>query len=114
MANFYPGVPNQGQTLLNQAPTTSAATTAQTVTITGTAGSSIVLRKIVIFGGGTATLQVKAGATVVLDFGTLSLTAAAVVLDCGPYRFAPGVNCVLAVGAPSAGTTTISCSADQV
>lgn len=114
---FYPGVQQQGVTLANVVPQTSGATTTQTATVTGSAGSKIVLRKIVIFGssaGATCTLIVKSGTTAVINYGTITLAVAATIIDTSAFTFADGATCNVVVGASSAGTTTISLIADKV
>ena len=116
MASFYPGILQQGPTLLQAAPAVSGATTAQDVTITGTRGSRITLRKFVIYGTATSTfsLVIKAGATTIMDFGTQVFpTAGFIIFDVNPFTFADNVNCVISVGAASAGTTTVSYIADK-
>lgn len=114
--SLLPGVNQQGNTLLQTAPATSGATTAQDVTITGTSGSRITLRKISVYGTATSTftLSVKAGASIVFDFGTLTFPATGqLTFDVDPLTFGYGVNCVISAGAASAGTTTISFIADK-
>lgn len=81
----------QASSNLNAAPTVSAAATPATVTLTGQAAKKICIRNIAIYESvatGAATLTVQDGATVVLDLGAPTLTAAAtlftgVPLVCG-------------------------------
>lgn len=116
MSSLLSGVNQQGLTLLQTTPSVSGATTLQNVTITGTAGSRITLRKISVYGtaASTFTLAVKAGAATVYDFGTLTFPATGqLTFDVDPLTFADGVSCVIAAGAASAGTTTISFIADK-
>lgn len=116
MANLLPGVMQQGLSLLQAAPAVSGATTAQDVTITGTRGSRITLRKFIIYGTATSTfsLVIKAGSTTIVDFGTQVFpTAGFIIFDVNPLTFADNTNCVISVGAASAGTTTVSYIADK-
>ena len=114
--SFQMGVLQQGITTLQAAPSVSGATTLQNVTITGTAGSKITLRKVFIYGtaAATFTLTIKSGTTIVVDLGTQAFpTNGALAFDLNPMTFPDGVNCVIAVGAASAGTTTVSFIADK-
>lgn len=115
--SFYHGVSQQGVTTANVVPTTSTAHTAQTLTVTGLANQHVVLRKIVLFANAatTATVQVKAASTVVVDLGTVTLGVSATTLDLGAYVFATGVTCNVTIGDPGVGnTTTAALIADYV
>lgn len=98
----------------NAAATVSGSTSATTRTITCPPGSRIKLRSIFLYASASSnlTLTVTVGAVVVADFGTLALTTASTNLVdiniVGPI----GSNFVINVGAGSAGTTTITHSAE--
>lgn len=114
--SFQPGVAQQGITTLQTAPSVSGATTLQNVTLTGTTGSKITLRKVFVYGtaAATFTLAIKSGSTTVVDLGTQAFpTNGALAFDVNPLTFPDGVNCVIAVGAASAGTTTVTFIADK-
>lgn len=107
----------QAGVILNAAPTTSAANTAATVTLTGTAGSRICVREIDIFSSaaGTPTLTISDGATVVQNFGTLATGTAATRIAGSPVLCGQtGNNVVVNIGAGGVGvTTTTSVVADR-
>ncbi len=99
---------------------TSAATTAQTITLTGTAGSRVCLRNIVLFSSNATqnlTLVVQDATVTTLNFGTVSTSATAgnpltffgQPLFCGET----GNSVQVVVGAAAAGTTTLSVVADR-
>jgi hypothetical protein len=115
MSNYYPGVQQQGTTSANSTQK-SAATTTQTISVAGSAGSKIVVRKVVLFGSAasTATLQVKQGTTVIVDLGTVSFATQGTVFDLNPTTLADGTTLNVVVGAAVAGTTTLSVIADKV
>jgi hypothetical protein len=109
----------QAGVLLN-ATQTSAATTAQTITLTGTAGSRVCLRNIALFSSNATqnvTLVVQDATVTTLNFGTVSTTATAgnpitftgQPLFCGQS----GDSVQVVVGAAAAGTTTLSVVADR-
>lgn len=99
---------------------TSAATTAQTITLTGTAGSRVCIKLIVLFTSNATqniTLVVQDNAVTTLNFGTVSTTATAgnplqfpgQPLFCGQT----GDSVQVVAGAAAAGTTTLSVVADR-
>jgi hypothetical protein len=99
---------------------TSAATTAQTVTLTGTSGSRVCVRKIVLFSSAATqnlTLVVQDAAVTTLNFGTVSTTATAgnpLQFDGTPmFCGQTGDSVQVVVGAAAAGTTTVSVVADR-
>ena len=99
---------------------TSAATTAQTITLTGTAGSRVCIRRITLFSSNATqnlTLVVQDATVTTLNFGTVSTSATAG----NPLDFAgqplfcgqTGDSVQVVVGAAAAGTTTLSVVADR-
>jgi hypothetical protein len=106
------GFPNSVPTLLTAAPTVSAANTAATITLTGVAGHRICVTKIVVFATaatGSVTLDIKDGATIVVDYGTIQLQTlnlawedSEVPIMCG----STGNNVLIEVGAGSGGLVT--------
>jgi hypothetical protein len=109
----------QSGILLN-ATQTSAATTAQTITLTGVPGSRVCIRRITLFSSTASqnvTLVVQDATVTTLNFGTVSTTATAGnPLDfpgqpvfCGQT----GDSLQVVVGAAAAGTTTLSVVADR-
>lgn len=109
----------QSGVLLN-ATQTSAATTAQTITLTGTAGSRVCLRNIALFSSNATqnlTLVVQDATVTTLNFGTVSTSATAgnpitffgQPLFCGQT----GDSVQVVVGAAAAGTTTLSVVGDR-
>ena len=111
--------PIQSGIILN-ATQTSAATTAQTITLTGVAGSRVCLRNIALFSSNATqnlTLVVQDATVTTLNFGTVStsgtagnpLTFFGTPLFCGQT----GDSVQVVVGAAAAGTTTLSVVADR-
>lgn len=109
----------QAGVLLN-ATQTSAATTAQTITLTGTGGSRVCLRNIAVFSSNAAqnvTLVVQDAAVTTFNLGTVTTTAVAgnpltfsgQPLFCGQT----GNSIQVVVGAAGAGTTTLSVVGDR-
>lgn len=109
----------QSGVLLN-ATQTSAATTAQTITLTGTAGSRVCIRRITLFSSNATqnlTLVVQDATVTTLNFGTVSTSATAG----NPLDFAgqplfcgqTGDSVQVVVGAAAAGTTTLSVVGDR-
>ena len=103
----------------NQAPATSGANAPQTLTYTGIPGRRWHLRAIILFGSAasTATLTVQDGATVILNFGTVTVPVGATPILLGDPGFftSVGNNLVINVGAAGvANTTTISAVCDLV
>lgn len=98
----------------------SAATTAQTVTLTGTAGSRVCIRTLALHTN-TATqniaLNVTENAVIIYDLGIVSTSATAqnpVVFTGQPLMCGQtGDSLVVNVGAAAAGTTTITVIADR-
>jgi hypothetical protein len=107
----------QSGVIQNAAPTTSAANTAATGTLTGTAGSRICVREIDLFSSaaGAATLTISDGATVVQNFGTITTGTAATRIAGSPVLCGQtGNNVVVNIGAAGVGiTTTTSVIADR-
>lgn len=91
---------------------TSAATTAQTLTLTGGSNDQVCATHITIYSStpATATMVVQNGGVTILDFGTLSLTAQALSFPIGGAGACTtsSSNLTLVIGAASAGTTTAS------
>lgn len=109
----------QGGIILN-ATQTSAATTAQTITLTGASGSRVCIRKIVVFSSNATqnvTLVVQDATVTTLNFGTVSTTATAgnpLSFDGQPlFCGQTGDSVQVVVGAAAAGTTTLSVVADR-
>lgn len=113
-------VAEKAVTLLNAAPTVSAANTAATVTLTGAAGARVCVRGVYIQATGAAatfTLTVQDGATVILNLGTQTATNVGPALAftgtplfCGTA----GNNVIVNVGAGgAAAVTTTSVIADR-
>lgn len=111
----------QGVALLNAAPTTSAANTAATVTLTGITQRRICVRGVYVKATGAAatfTLTLQDGATIVLDLGTQAaalngpaLAFTGTPLMCGTN----GQNVQINIGAGGAGAiTTTSVIADYL
>jgi hypothetical protein len=110
----------QSFTLMNAAPTVSAANTAATVTLTGAAGARVCVRTVAIKATGAAatfTLTVQDGATIVLDLGTQSatLTGPALLFQGTPLLCGTQGNTVTVnIGAGgAAAVTTTSVIADR-
>jgi hypothetical protein len=109
--------PAQGGIILNAAPTTSGANAAATITLTGTAGSRICIREIVVFSSaaGTPTLVIQDATVTQVNYGTLA-TGTAPTRFAGAPLFCGQTNDSLqvVVGAAGAGvTTTTSVIADR-
>ncbi len=106
------GAIGQGLTILNAAPTVSAANTAATVTLTGVAGQRACIRTVAVKATGAAatfTLTFNDGATTVLDLGTLSagLGVAAIFFQGTPLMCGSMGNTVtINIGAGGAGAIT--------
>lgn len=113
-------VPIQSNTLLSVSPTVSAANTAATVTVPGVGNQRACIRLIAVKDTGAAatyTLTVQDGATIVLDFGTITgtLNGAANLFQGTPLLCGTtGNNLVVNVGAGGVGAvTTTSVIADR-
>lgn len=106
--------------VIQNATQTSAATTAQTITLTGTSGSRVCIRRITLFSSNAAqnlTLVVQDATVTTLNFGTVTTSATAgnpldftgQPLFCGQT----GDSVQVVVGAAAAGTTTLSVVGDR-
>jgi hypothetical protein len=107
----------QSGVILNAAPVTSAANTAAAVTLTGTSGSRVCIREIDVesSAAATATLTVTDGATVVLNYGTLTTGVAPNRFNGSPLLCGQtGNTLTVNIGAAGVGiTTTTSVIADR-
>lgn len=107
-------VPVQGPVLLN-ARQTSAAGAPQSLVIAGEALMRTTLRKLAVYASAAsnATITVDTGSGVVLDLGTVALSAEAKVFDL-MVTAPPGSNITVSVGAAGGVvTTTVSVVADR-
>lgn len=107
----------QSGVLLNAAPTTSAANTAATITLTGTAGSRICIREVVVFSSaaGTPTLVLQDATVTQVNYGTLATGTAPTRFSGSPlFCGQTGDSLQVVVGAAGVGvTTTTSVVADR-
>lgn len=107
----------QGGIILNAAPTTSAANTAATITLTNTAGSRICIREVVVFSSaaGTPTLVLQENAVTFVNYGTLTSGTAPTRFSGSPlFCGNTGLNVQVVIGAAGVGiTTTTSVVADR-
>lgn len=107
----------QSGILLNAAPATSVANTAQTVTLTGIAGSRICIREIAVFSSaaGTPTLVIQDATVTQVNYGTLATGTAALRFAGSPLFCGQTSDSVqVVVGAAGAAvTTTVSVVADR-
>ena len=107
----------QGGVILNAAPTTSAANTAATITLTGASGSRVCIREVVIFSSaaGTPTLVLQDATVTLVNYGTLATGTAPTRFSGSPlFCGQTGDSVQVVVGAAGAGvTTTTSVIADR-
>lgn len=116
-ANIWPTASNQGAALLNTTAT-SAATTAQTLTCAGAAGTRVTLRYIALYASTATqniTLVVQDGGVTKLDLGTVVLTTAlqVTVFPNVTVTAATAASLTVVIGAAAAGTTTGSAICDR-
>lgn len=108
----WPFVPVRGAISLTQQQT-SAANTAQTLTLTGNTGQQVCAQTVIVFASAAATTAMNAndGGSTVLNFGSPSLGTTPTIFNLGSPGFCGSVgnNISFAIGAGGVGiTTTIS------